>query len=217
MHYDEHYEESTELHSGAIAIIRLIRPSDKENLRQGMAELSEESRHLRFFSARSGLSAAELRYLTEVDGVDHLALVAGLPQPDGTLHGIGVARFVRLKDRQDAAEAAIVVVDDMQRNGLGTILLARLGAAALERGITHFVSDFLSGNEGVRKLIETEYPTLDFEVGGPGVKRATIPIPEVAPDDLPGVLHQSAVRRFLTHAAEGALKVLALGVDRAQN
>src|SRR5207244_92171 len=112
---------------------------------RGFAGLSAESRYRRFFSAKDRLSEAELRYLTEVDGVDHFAL--------GALHdgeGAGVARFVRLRDRPDTAEAAIVVVDERQGCGLGRLLLTRLTEAARERGITRFRSDVLARNQAAR-------------------------------------------------------------------
>ena len=57
-------------------------------------------------------------------------------QPDGTDEGIGVARFIRSKTDPGAAEAAVAVIDDWQKKGVGTLLLLRLAAAAREREIT---------------------------------------------------------------------------------
>ena len=55
--------------------IRPIRPDDRPRLAAAVLRLSDESRRRRFLTAKPGLSAAELRYLTDVDGVGHLALV----------------------------------------------------------------------------------------------------------------------------------------------
>src|SRR5436189_102460 len=113
----------------------MIRPEDKPLLRRGLAKLSVESRLRRFFAARNDFTPAELVYLTEVDGKDHVAIGA-LRADDG--EGVGVARFVRHAPAGEVAEPAIAVVDDMQGKGLGRLLLARLVAAARERGVTRF-------------------------------------------------------------------------------
>ena len=48
-------------------------------LEDGLRQLSDESVHRRFLTPKRGFSRTELRYLTEVDGRDHVALVAEYP------------------------------------------------------------------------------------------------------------------------------------------
>ena len=81
---------------------------------------------------KARFTKAELRYLTEVDGHDHVALVAESERWPGTI--VAVARYVRLDDDPDTAEAAIVVADMLQGLGLGTLLAERLAAAATVHG-----------------------------------------------------------------------------------
>jgi hypothetical protein len=96
-----------------------------------------------------------LDYLTEVDGIDHFALVAWVDSLDlKREEGVGVARFVRLPGEPEVAEAAVTVADDFQRRGLGTILLRALGEAAKERGIRRFRGEVLTTNEPMRRLCE---------------------------------------------------------------
>ncbi len=45
-------------------------------LEDGLRHLSKESVQRRFLTPKSSFSRSELRYLTEVDGRDHVALVA---------------------------------------------------------------------------------------------------------------------------------------------
>jgi len=71
---------------------------------------------------------------------------------------VGVARFVRLPAPPAAAEAAVVVTDDFQNRGLGTLLAARLLAAARERGVRRVVCEVLAENEPVRRLIRKFAP-----------------------------------------------------------
>ena len=64
------------LPDGASILIRPIRADDKRMLEDGLRHLSDESVQRRFLTPKRSFSRAELRYLTEVDGRDHAALVA---------------------------------------------------------------------------------------------------------------------------------------------
>ena len=68
--------------------------------------------------------------------------------------GLGIARFVRLPGEPTVAEAALTVMDDEQKKGLGRILGLTLAQAAIERGIKHFRGEVLTNNEPVRKLLD---------------------------------------------------------------
>ena len=122
-------------------------------LSEGLAHLSEESRRLRFLAAKPRFSAAELRYLTEVDGCDHYALVAQLAEDPSAI--VAVGRFVRLPGDPNAAEVAIVVTDSLQRRRLGTQLARMLGDAARRRGIRRFVATVASDNPAAMRLMLT--------------------------------------------------------------
>ena len=84
-------------------------------MKWGLAHLSDATIQRRFLSPKPRFTAGELRYLTEVDGHDHVALVA--IDDDG--HLVGVGRFVRLEDPAEA-EVAVVIADHLQGQGLGT-------------------------------------------------------------------------------------------------
>ena len=96
---------------------------------------------------------AELRYLTEVDGRDHIALVAFLADDPETI--VAVARCVRLPDAPDTAEFAIVVGDPLQGRGLGSLLARELATAARSAGIRRFAATMLGENVAVRRLMRT--------------------------------------------------------------
>lgn len=134
-------------------VVREIRATDKLLLEAGLRALSLESVRRRFLTAKPGLSAAELRYLTEIDGFDHHALVALRSQRPDRL--AAVARFVRLSAAPTTAEAAIVVCDDLQGLGLGRALALLLADAARERGITRFSASLLSENPAALRLMHT--------------------------------------------------------------
>jgi RimJ/RimL family protein N-acetyltransferase len=135
---------------GSAVLIRPIRAGDAPLLADGFSRLSASSRWMRFLGPKNALSPAELRYLTEVDHRDHEALGA-LDQAGG--RGVGIARYVRQVADPQAAEVAVTVVDDWQRLGLGTVLLAQLSDRARAAGIRRFTALVATENEaGIRLL-----------------------------------------------------------------
>lgn len=132
-------------------MIRPIRPDDKAELEAGLHRLSDESVHKRFLGPKPRFSRAELRYLTEVDGHDHVAFVAEVARyPDSI---VAVARYVRLVDDPRTADVAVVVADPLQGRGLGSALVDELAQEAVRRGITHFSATMLSENHAALRLM----------------------------------------------------------------
>jgi RimJ/RimL family protein N-acetyltransferase len=140
--------DSYVLNDGTVVEIRPIRADDGERLRTSHARLSPESRYRRFLGAKPELSVSDARYLVDVDGCDHFALVATL---DDEI--IAVTRFVRAPEDPGTAEFAIVVGDDHQRQGLAGELLERLAEAAAERGVRRFCATILTENVAIRRLM----------------------------------------------------------------
>jgi GNAT superfamily N-acetyltransferase len=129
--------------------VRPIRPADAPLLEAGLARLSPQSVYQRFLSPKPRLSRRELRYLTEVDGVMHHALVA--LDADGDL--VAVGRWVRDADRPEEAEIAIVVADCLQRRGVGRGLGLALADAACAHGVRRFTATILPGNRAAERLL----------------------------------------------------------------
>jgi GNAT superfamily N-acetyltransferase len=140
---------TTSLADGTAVQIREIRASDKGLLAAAHGRLSDETRLRRFLGSKPRLTTSDLRYLTEVDGVNHYAVVAMLG-PDI----VGVARWVRLVDNPAEAEAAIVVGDHLQGRGLGRILAVELADAARSRGIRRISASILSDNPPAHALMK---------------------------------------------------------------
>jgi GNAT superfamily N-acetyltransferase len=168
MRFTADWHEDLALAGGVRIRLRLIRPDDKDRIREGLMKLSPESRYLRFFTAKVAFTEAELSYLTELDGYDHLAIGAVvLDADDREGDPVGVARFVRLPDDPAAAEPAVVVVDAMQNKGIGRVLMQRLVDAALERDVQRFHSEFLADNRAIRELFTSLSPYTVIRGAGP--------------------------------------------------
>jgi GNAT superfamily N-acetyltransferase len=134
---------ATRLRDGSAVVIRPLHPSDRDAYLDAFDRVGAESRHRRFLGPKPRLTAAEVRYFTEVDHHDHEALVAV-----DTVSGraLAVARFIRDREDPRAADAAITVVDAAQGHGLGGALLARLAERAREEGVERLSADVLGEN-----------------------------------------------------------------------
>ena len=188
------FSEEHVLADGSAVTLRHVRPSDAEEVRRGFLALSPESRYRRFLRVTS-LTDEALRYLTEVDGWDHVALVAVGYAPDlKTEQGYGLARFVRVEGEPEVAEAAITVIDPMQRKGLGRVLALALSEAARERGIHRFRGEVLASNAPMRSLLEGLGATVRSESGESIVFDAPLDDPEHT--------REPAILRWLREAAD---------------
>ena len=208
-HFDADYCEGVTLRDGSEVVLRLLTPQDKAQLVAGHARLSEKSRYMRFFSSKDHLSDAELRYLTEIDQVNHFALGAVRIADDGSEQGLGVARFVRDADDPEVADPAVAVIDAMHRKGLGRLLLMRLIAAARERGLIMFRADVLADNIAMRRMLHELAPdgVTDQELAD-GCVIMKLLLPSVDADEPLDSLHwQGPIYRVLRWCAEEALHV----------
>jgi len=120
-----------ELRDGRMVHIRPLERTDRAALAAAIARLSDESRYLRFATAKPMVSARELDYLVDVDHHDREALLAIDPVTGDT---IAVVHYVQVSGEPGAVEVAITVADEWQGRGLGAALLAALLRRAGDEG-----------------------------------------------------------------------------------
>ena len=178
-------------------LFRPIAADGKKRIRDGLERLSPESRYRRFFRHIDHLSEKELRYLTEVDFVDHVAWIVTLPDEAGE-PGIAVGRWIRVSDEPEVAEAAVTVIDDYQGNGIGKTLLWLLARSAAAHGIRSFRAWVLGENRAVLGVLAELGAKGKWESG---VFVVDVPIPENLGD-----LHDSAAPLVLHAVATGRLE-----------
>lgn len=141
------------LRDGTAVRIRDLEPGDRQRLADGFARLSPTARLMRFGHEVTELTPSMLDALMDVDGHDHVALVAiDDADPDGP--GLGIARFIREPFDTYAAEAAVTVAQDQRGRGIGTALLAALAARAVREGVTELRNYVLVENVTMRKVFE---------------------------------------------------------------
>jgi GNAT superfamily N-acetyltransferase len=138
---------------GTQLYVRHVKPSDKDLIAKAWLQLSPRSQYRRFLAPKPRLTSKDLRYLTEIDGHNHVALIAlRLNEPNRL---VAVARYVRLAHDPEAAEVAVTVADPMQGKTVGKQLGVLLADEARGRGITRFTASLLADNRPALKLMGT--------------------------------------------------------------
>jgi ribosomal protein S18 acetylase RimI-like enzyme len=156
--------EHVTLRDGTVCWIWPLIPTDREALVRELETLSPESRRRRFLGPVVHLSEAMLKHLVdEVDGVDHVALVAMLEVGDD-LEPAGIARCVRYTDQPDAADVAVTIKDEWQGHGVATALLEVL-MAQRPAGVTHLLTEVAADNPASIAMLRKLGPTRTFETG----------------------------------------------------
>jgi GNAT superfamily N-acetyltransferase len=147
------YPVKINLKDGTPLIVRPLRPDDKEGLSDGFQKLSDKSKFYRFLSPPGRLSEKQLKYLTEIDYKNHMAIGAHTHDPQN-IYGVGVARYIRLQDEPGIAEFAITIIDEFQGKGLGAIFLDYLILEAKKNGFLKLVGYVLEENRPMIALLE---------------------------------------------------------------
>jgi GNAT superfamily N-acetyltransferase len=159
------------LSDGQQVWISPIRPGDAWQLQDGLRQMSQQTIQRRFLSSKRRFTAAELTYLTEVDGVNHIALAA-VSTRTGRI--MGVARAVRDADVPELAEWAITVGDPWQRKGLGTMLIRELVDEARKVQITRFSASIAGENRAVARLLLHVTDHFERDVYDHGVREVVV-------------------------------------------
>lgn len=138
--------------------LRLMRPSDVPLMIEFFHRMSPETRRHRFHTGLENISDEVLQQRAEeLAAVDNAAqagaVVALYEEADGP-HIVGTVRLAREPGRPGSAEAeaAIVVRDDFQGQGLGTELMRRLVLLAKQMEVQTIVAIFEADNEGAIRL-----------------------------------------------------------------
>jgi GNAT superfamily N-acetyltransferase len=155
---------------------------------------------MRFFRNVDHFSAAQLRYLTEVDGTDHFAWIGILPDLPGE-PGAGVGRWIRMPEEPQVAEGAVTVMDALQHQGIGSTLLWLMARTAIQQNVHAFRAWTLGENRAMLDLL-LQMGARPGRWDG-GVLEVIVPLPE-------DIAHLEAT------AAPLVLKATAAGVLHAE-
>ena len=130
--------------NGTRVRIRPMRADDRDLEAEFVRHLSGDARYKRFMATMRELSDAKLKYLTDVDQVRHVALVA-TADIDGRQVEVGVARYI-VDPVGTGCEFAIAVDDAWQGSGLAGLLMHALMGVARSRGLASMEGIVLAAN-----------------------------------------------------------------------
>lgn len=161
--HKKQFETDVVLRDGSLAHVRPVSPDDQALLLRFVEALSEETIRLRFQDNIKPEKAVD-----ELDpGADQFAL---LVIRDHWV--IGHAIYTRTS--KNRVEHAVVVADEYQNKGLGTILLGQLTQSAIAAGISEFEAHVIPENAAILKVLrELGFPTI--LKSEPGYIRVTFP------------------------------------------
>jgi acyl carrier protein/GNAT superfamily N-acetyltransferase len=129
---------------GEPVALRPMQPDDLPLEADFVRHLSADTRYERFMVTLRELSPAKLKYLTDVDQVRHVALVATV-QRSGQEVLVGVARYI-VDPAGDGCEFAIAVDDAWQGRAVAGILMHALMGVARSRGLATMTGFVLAAN-----------------------------------------------------------------------
>jgi GNAT superfamily N-acetyltransferase len=145
-------EIETILSDGRAICLRTIRPSDEARIRDGISEMSDRSRYLRFFSAFREPPESIVKRLSAVDGHDHIGWGAILLDGD-EYPPIAAAHAIRLEDDDARGELAIAVLDEYQGVGLARTLIAAVLLDCLDEDLVELEMHLLGENRAANALV----------------------------------------------------------------
>jgi GNAT superfamily N-acetyltransferase len=136
-------------------LVREAGLSDAAAVCEFICDLSSQSRYLRFFASVAPPSSALLNALCGSTGADILVVT----DPGGRViaHGMAADDPVPGTDAV-ASNIGLVVADQWQERGLGTLLLGALVGRAARRGVRSLVLEILPDNHRMLGIIARRWP-----------------------------------------------------------
>ncbi len=175
--------------------VRRVRPDDTAELERLYAELSDSSRRLRFHSASHPLDARAAATFATADHLRREGFVA--------VHGPRVVGHLALESRGGGVDEVAVVVDDqVQHRGVGTLLLAAALASARLRATRWIVAWVMAENRVARHLLEGTHRPARLFWEGP-MARYEIEVPPLPPDRRAAVTAAAGKHRLATPGGVG--------------
>ncbi|HYD08748.1 MAG TPA: GNAT family N-acetyltransferase [Acidimicrobiales bacterium] len=163
-------EPRTYVLDGRNIVVRGLEPTDRDGIARFLRGLSTETMYRRFFS----LPRVDDRLLDLVAWADHRCQesIVALDGDDV----VGLASYERCQCDDGAADVAIVVGDDWQHHGLGTVLMRVLGGVAHRRGVDRFTASMLADNRPVVDFVHRTAPTARLRFDGGGELSMDLPL-----------------------------------------
>lgn len=161
--------------------IRPIRPEDAEMEQEFVRHLSEDSRYFRFLDALKELPSQLLVRFTQLDYATEMAFIATTLIEDKAIQ-LGVARYTTNPDGT-SCEFALVVSDQWQKEGLGTVLMNELILCAKKRHLAVMSGEVLGNNSIMLHLLQKLGFTTRVAEEEPSLRWVSLDLPNYRSQD----------------------------------
>ncbi len=132
--------------------MRAVKISDEPLLKDFFYALSDKSLYRRFISVRTDMPHERLQDFVVIDYTKELVILATIKQAE-LEEVVGLGQYYILPGTH-SAEVALVVKDNYQNQGIGTVLLTYLTQLALKQGLLGFTTEVLVENQLMLRLFE---------------------------------------------------------------
>ncbi|MFW6196266.1 MAG: GNAT family N-acetyltransferase [Thermoplasmatota archaeon] len=150
--YPNEYEDYKDI-NGREYFFRPMKPTDEELLKDLFYSLSDESRYKRFMSARKDMPHERRQEFVQINYKKEMAIVVIDPDIEGPHRMVGVGDY-QVKEGQNIAEVSVMIRDEYQDQGIGTVLLEYLTMIAKQRGLYGFTAEVLAENRKMLRVFE---------------------------------------------------------------
>ena len=150
--YPEHLETYKTTKNGLTLLLRPVKISDEPMLKEFFYDLSDESIYKRFFSIKQRMPHEQLQEYAVVDYSRDIVIVA-VVETDEKETIVGVGQYEIYSD-QIKADVAVMVKDEYQNKGVGSVIISYLSLLAKRQGLMSFTADVLFENKSMLHLLE---------------------------------------------------------------
>jgi len=152
--YPEELETRAEVSDGPSVLLRPVKPSDEEAMKDLFYSFSEQTRYLRFHSAVKEMPHNRLQLFCNVDYNAEMALVAVEEVEGREDRLLGIGRYL-MDEGVRTAEVAFVIRDDWQGRGLGRKIFYELARIAKTKDINRFTAEVLVENQAMLSVFRS--------------------------------------------------------------
>ncbi len=150
--YPEHLETYKTTKSGLTLLLRPVKISDEPILKEFFYDLSDETIYKRFFSIKQRISHEQLQEYAVVDYSRDMIIVAVVEKDEKEII-VGVGQY-EIYSGEMKADVALMVKDEYQNKGVGSVLISYMSLLAKRQGLTNFTADVLFENKTILHLLE---------------------------------------------------------------
>jgi acyl-CoA hydrolase/GNAT superfamily N-acetyltransferase len=150
--YPEHLERWRTMPSGLTILFRPVKISDEPLLKDFFYALSPETLYKRFFSRRQDMPHEILQRFSVIDYTREMIVLATVMDEQREI-AIGMGQY-KITRKTRTAEAAMVIRDGWQGQGIGTILADHLVYLARWQGLVAFTADVFEDNTPMLRIFQ---------------------------------------------------------------